>query len=116
MAKNISKHTYLSIKEVSKQTGVSERTLKDRCQKHKYEYRFVESAGGKQGKKYEILVSSLETELQNKVLSLNFYTNNDAREALTAPPVVSLDYEVTIPESAKKLALSKVDKIGRAHV
>ncbi len=112
MVRNVSKHTYLSIKEVAEITGTSERTLKDRCQKRKYECRLIESAGGKAGKKYEILVSSLEAKLQNKVLnSLQNHTNydDDTQGALTTPPVVSFDYEVTIPESAKKLALSKVD-------
>lgn len=73
MPKNlIDNNIYLSIKEVAHYTGTSVRTLKDKCKKNKYSCRIVPSIGGNRGQKYEILVSSLETELQQKI-----YTNLD---------------------------------------
>lgn len=58
---------YLTVKEISKITGASERTLQNRCKCHLkgYIFRLVKGNGGKQ---YEINVSSLEPELQNLVI------------------------------------------------
>lgn len=61
---------YMTIKEISQITRKSITTLKDRCLKNKYVCRQVLGNGGKQ---YEILVSSLEVELQDKIYA---YLNN----------------------------------------
>lgn len=74
---------YLSVKEVAKLTGANLRTLKDRCLKGKYVCRFVYNLrGGNKGKQYEILISSLEVELQEKIWK-HFYNseaNNGSQE------------------------------------
>lgn len=57
---------YMTVKEISRITGKPVRTLKDRCLKNKYICRQVSGNGGKQ---YEILVSSLEPEMQEKIYS-----------------------------------------------
>lgn len=68
MKNYIDTYSYLSIKQVSQLTGKPERTLKDRCLKNKYSFRKVSAGGGKSGLKYEILVASLEQELQAKLI------------------------------------------------
>lgn len=62
---------YMTVKEISEVTGKPQRTLKDRCAKNKYTCRLAvgKKGGGNSGKQYEILVSSLEPELQDKILS-----------------------------------------------
>ena len=95
---------YLSVKEVADFTGAKLRTLRDRCVKNKYICRVASQAHG--GKQYEILVSSLEVELQEKIynkvlgkfmggksqndlvlknapLSLDLFSLNDNRGAAT---------------------------------
>jgi len=66
--RNTLKYSYFDIKTLSELTGISPRTLKDRCIKNKYQIRKIHANGGKSGLKYEILFSSLEYELQNKIL------------------------------------------------
>lgn len=63
---------FMTVKEISKITSKSERTLKDRCLKNKYTCRTIANPKGG-GKQYEILVSTLERELQEKIL--DFITN-----------------------------------------
>jgi|GEM_PF-5382716 len=58
---------FLDIKTISKITGISSSRLIKRCQRKSCQYRRVKSAGGKSGQKYEILISSLEQELQEKI-------------------------------------------------
>lgn len=56
---------YMTVKEISEITGKSVSTLKDRCLKGKYTCRIVSGKrGGNSGKQYEILITSLEPELQ----------------------------------------------------
>lgn len=57
---------YIKIKDVAIYTGVSKRTLKDRCSKNKYTCRLINGNGGKQ---YEILLTSLEPEIQEKIIT-----------------------------------------------
>lgn len=82
------KNKYLSIKEIAKITEISERTLKYRCKACKYLTRTVPSVGGSCGMKYEILVSSLEPELQEKIL----YTPNSRSVENNPVAPVSLDF------------------------
>lgn len=84
---------YMTVKEISRITGKPVRTLKDRCLKNKYICRQVSGNGGKQ---YEILVSSLEPEMQEKIYSKlplagaplenppKFNINPDARFSLSS--------------------------------
>lgn len=68
MKKDISTIEYLSVKEVSELTGYSIRKLQRRCNSNKYVTRQVDGVrGGNKGKSYEILISSLEIELQEKI-------------------------------------------------
>lgn len=60
---------YLDIKTVSSICKISYSALIKRCQRHKYQTRLVQSKGGKSGLKYEILFSSLEPELQYKIIN-----------------------------------------------
>lgn len=62
---------YLKVNEIAQITGKSARTLQDRCVKNKYTCRLVNGNGGKQ---YEIQISTLERELQEKILE-HFNTN-----------------------------------------
>lgn len=57
---------YMTVKEISRITGKPVRTLKDRCLKNKYICRTTTNKHGG-GKQYEILVSSLEPEMQEKI-------------------------------------------------
>jgi len=57
---------YVKIKDVANIGNLSLRTLQDRCSKNKYVCRFVEGNGGKQ---YEILLTSLEPEIQEKIIT-----------------------------------------------
>lgn len=58
---------YIDVKKVAEVTGVSVRTLRDRCKREVYTVRHTQAGGGRNGKKYEILISSLEPELQEKI-------------------------------------------------
>lgn len=61
---------YLTVKEIAGITGKPVRTLKDRCLKNKYTCRLVAGKrGGNSGKQYEILVSSLEPEMQEVIIN-----------------------------------------------
>ncbi len=86
---------YLSVKEVAELTGAKLRTLRDRCVKNKYISRVASQAHG--GKKYEILVSSLEVELQEKiykVLNSSTYMRGNtiiAEDRLLTKAPLSLD-------------------------
>ncbi|MCR5260617.1 MAG: transposase family protein [Candidatus Gastranaerophilales bacterium] len=59
-------NSYIKIKELANFSNISLRSLQRYCSANKYQYRIVNGNGGKQ---YEILVSSLEPELQQKIIS-----------------------------------------------
>lgn len=131
----INSYSYLSIKKIAELTGKSERTLKDWCLKNKCSYRKVSAGGGKQGLKYEILVSSLEQELQAKIYSYSIEGNEKIQgnsyehdalvflpNTLNGEPYHHLPFNKTgavqtadssscsskvIPNSAKEIALAK---------
>lgn len=73
MTNSIDTFSYLSINKIADLTGVSIRTLQKRCKDKKYTCRITESVG-RNGKKYEILLGSLEQNLQEKIF-LNIQTN-----------------------------------------
>lgn len=136
------KYEYLDIKKISELTGISCNALKKRCKKGRYQVRLVPSQGGDSGYKYEILVSSLEYELQNKIivnskdfLYATFSEDDNTNSCLQNPPILldsntnfdiystavincntanndSPFFQKTMPESAKKLALAKYDLIS----
>lgn len=61
---------YMTVKEIAEITSKPVSTLKDRCLKNKYICRLIAGKrGGNGGKQYEILVSSLEPELQEVILN-----------------------------------------------
>lgn len=62
---------YVSINTVSDYSGIPLRTLRDRCAKNRYICRIKHSNVGRGGKSYEILLSSLEPEIQEKILKTN---------------------------------------------
>lgn len=103
---NIDKYSYLSIKAVAEITGLNYRTLSRYCKKGKYLCRQVAAGGGKNGEKYEILVSSLEPTLQAQVLSNN---NNSVIPLFQENQTVQKnDFQLkVIPDSAKEIALAK---------
>lgn len=112
---------YLSIDKISQLTGIKIDTIQKRVQRKKYSVRQVASVGGKRGTRYEILVSSLEEELQEKILlhiySICNYLGADDKSGLQinqAP--ISLKMEASndrvIPEKAKRLALYKFDTVS----
>ena len=68
---NIAKENliYVSVKEVALVSGFSRKCIWQRCLKNKYICRTSEGTrGGNRGKSYEILLSSLEPEIQEKIL------------------------------------------------
>lgn len=77
-------NSYIKIKEVAQIKGISDRAIRKAIQNGKYEYRLVNGNGGKQ---YEILFSSLEPELQQKIL--NNYSPNTQNNNTTACVVSS---------------------------
>lgn len=113
-AQNIDKYSYLSIKIVAEMTGCSQRTLKDRCLKNKYSCRKVAAGGGKNGQKYEILVASLEPNLQAQILSkttndnlLIFNSMHKGTALVEQTSSSSFPQSKVIPDCAKELALAK---------
>lgn len=59
---------YLTVKEISEITGKPVRTLQERCKRNNKGY-ICRLIGGNGGKQYEILVSSLEPELQELIIN-----------------------------------------------
>ncbi len=59
---------FMTVKEISRITGKSARTLQYNCTKNKYTCRAIKSNVGRGGHSFEILVSTLERELQEKIL------------------------------------------------
>lgn len=64
--KKIDKFSYLSIKDISKITGMNSRTLRRNCAAGKYKYKKTKGNGGL---KYEVLISSLEPDIQAQIYS-----------------------------------------------
>ena len=96
MLNNSLNFEYLSIKTIAELTNVNSRTLQRRCESGKYQTRKVNAGGGKSGLKYEILFSSLESELQHKII-VNSMANttqggNFTDEHLHDNAPVSLDF------------------------
>lgn len=81
---------YVSVETVSKCSGVSIRTLRDRCAKRRYICKFVltSKGGGNSGKSYEILLSSLEPNIQEKIL--NKYYNTHSRNTAISGDIADL--------------------------
>ena len=121
---------YVKVKDIVA-TGIDKRTIHRRIQKGKYQYRIVRGNGGKQ---YEILVSSLEDELKEKLLThthiLPVGAENSGNNTVIAPHFFKRgfldknDKELLqkfnldnsecariIPQKAKEKALLKVDLI-----
>ncbi|MGN0015643.1 MAG: Mu transposase C-terminal domain-containing protein, partial [Candidatus Gastranaerophilaceae bacterium] len=89
---------YIKVKEIVLVVGINKSTVKRRIDAGLYKYRIVNGNGGKQ---YEILVSSLEPELQQKILenySPNTQHNNTTACVLTGAD--SYRAELTTPVSA----------------
>ena len=67
---------YVSVKEIAKAKKVDARTVRRYCECNKYIARYVktQSGGGNRGRHYEILLSTVEPEVQEKILkNLIFY-------------------------------------------
>lgn len=78
MLQNSFTSEYLTVKQVAELTGKSIATLKRYCKSNKYICRLITGKrGGNSGKQYEILVSSLEPELQEKIYQTQFFGGND---------------------------------------
>ncbi len=130
------KFEYLDIKTISETAKINARTLRHRITSGKYQVREINSVGGKCGKKYEILFSSLEKELQSKIIFniSNYYPNEDLEEM--GQPNSSFYLETSnylfsnctatqnnntmttaksslfLPDKAKKIALAKLDIVS----
>ncbi len=85
---------WITTKELAKIKGISERAVRKAISKNKYVIR-------KCSKSYEILVTSLEENVREKVTVVK------EKSALTAP----ISY--VVPETQKKLALAKYDLIKK---
>lgn len=85
---------WITTKELAKIKGISERAVRKAISKNKYVIR-------KCSKSYEILVTSLEENVREKVTAIK------EKSALTAP----ISY--VVPEGQKKLALAKYDLIKK---
>lgn len=75
-------NSYIKIRDIAFTANINKSTIKRRIDAGKYQYRIVNGNGGKQ---YEILVSSLEPELQQKVLN-NYNQNNNLADISGAEP------------------------------
>jgi len=64
---------YVKVKDVASASGITARALRKRCKNNKYQTRTINGNGGQQ---YEILFSSLEPEIQEK-LKYNYFNTND---------------------------------------
>lgn len=73
-------NSYIKIKELAKYAPISSRTIKRYCLSGKYTCRTINGNGGKQ---YEVLVSSLEPELQKKIFENYSYTHNSTAIVLS---------------------------------
>lgn len=111
---NIDKYSYLSIKTVAEMTGENLRKLQRYCKANKYSCRKVAAGGGKNGEKYEILVASLEPNLQAQILSQTTNDNSILFNPLHKGTALqekasSSDFlqSKIIPDSAKEIALAK---------
>lgn len=78
---------YISLKQVAQISGKSLRTVQRYCFSGKYQYRMVNGNGGKQ---YEILVSSLEEEIQAKI-NTNSLINTSKAVTCVSPSTISLE-------------------------
>ena len=122
---------YIKIKDLLPIVNINRTTILRKILADKYQYRTVNGNGGKQ---YEILVSSLEPEIQAKLTQTHNITtgasSNSVISCFTAPDFLNLqenkkeldilkqfnldkmpEEKIAIPEKAKNKALVKVDLI-----
>lgn len=100
---------YLTVKEISEITGKPVSTLKNRCLKNKYTCRLISGKrGGNGGKQYEILVSSLEPELQELIIHHLFLAgkplSNPIKLSYTQNARFSLDLDHSLGGDVKSKA------------
>lgn len=119
---------FVKVKDIVDISKIDKRTIHRRLQKGKYQYRIINGNGGKQ---YEILVSSLEEDIQIKLQHVKFNVEENVSQANNFPVLFNqtfngnevellkqfnLDNNATvttvIPEKAKNKALLKVDLIN----
>ncbi len=91
---------YISIKELAELKGVSTRAI--RLAKSKYQTREIKVQGGTS---FEILLSSIEAELQEKYLNKATELNSDCTALIPLPP------EQNLPDKANEVALARLDLI-----
>lgn len=81
---------YVSVETVAKAKCCSLRAVRKACSNNKYITRFVKSnlGGGNAGKSYEILLSSLEPEIQEKILKESLNTPSRIQAAQAADSLI----------------------------
>src|SRR5574344_673526 len=89
---------YISIKELAELKGVSTRAV--RLSKSKYKTREIKVQGGTS---FEILLSSIEAELQGK------YLNKAAELNSTCTALIPIQPEQNLPDKANEIALARLD-------
>ncbi len=96
---------YMTVKEISEICEINERKLRRRCVANKYTCRLVAGKrGGNSGKQYEILVTSLEPELQEKIY---LYIPLSADRPSLITPKVSDAYNVRFSLSSNSIGGDK---------
>jgi len=91
---------YITIKELAALKGISPRAI--RLSKNKYETREIKVQGGSS---FEILLSSIEPELQEK------YLDKSAELTSSCTALIPLNYKENLPNKAKTIALARLDLI-----
>lgn len=94
---------WISVKDLASIKGVTERAVRKAVNQNKYVTRMVD---GTTGAKYEILVESLDYNLQNVI---NFENKKSEIEKNTEP---SLQKITQYPTKAKQIALARYDLVN----
>ncbi|MEW5821053.1 MAG: hypothetical protein AB1782_12750 [Cyanobacteriota bacterium] len=101
------KNCWLDINTVAKIKNVTTRAVRLAIRNKKYIARTADQRGGKS---YEVLLESLEPTFQNRYLS-EMYKNLVLEEVDEPLHPIQVVQEKIIPESAKKIALARLDLI-----
>ncbi|MEW5819230.1 MAG: transposase [Cyanobacteriota bacterium] len=101
------KNCWLDINTVAKIKSVTTRAVRLSIRNKKYIARTADQRGGKS---YEVLLESLEPQFQNRYLN-EMYKNVVLEEVEEPLHPIQVVQEKIIPESAKKIALARLDLI-----
>lgn len=101
---------WIDVKTISEIKGVTPRAIRLALEKNKYIFRQIDTQSGKQ---YEILLSSLEPDIQQKYREKYYRQIVELETELNSVPALKQVKTQTgfIPETAKTIALARLDLI-----